>query len=68
MDIDETMDTQSSELIDSQMETEEPSTLEFSQSLIGTPRAIKVNDLQALLKVKKKSIDMHSRDINAKSN
>ncbi|KAL9541955.1 hypothetical protein MBANPS3_008853 [Mucor bainieri] len=50
MDIDETMDTQSSELIDSQMETEEPSVLEFSQSLIGSPKAIKVGELQALLK------------------
>ncbi|CAO3633172.1 unnamed protein product [Mucor fragilis] len=50
MDIDETMDTQSSELIDSQMETEMPSVLEFSQSLIGTPKAIKVGELQTLLK------------------
>lgn len=51
MDIDETMDSQASELIDSQMETEEVPRLEFTKSLIGTPKAIKVNELQALLKV-----------------
>lgn len=51
MDIDETMDSQASELIDSQMETEEVPKLEFTNSLIGTPKAIKVNELQALLKV-----------------
>lgn len=51
MDIDETMDSQASELIDSQMETEEVPRLEFTKSLIGAPKAIKVNELQALLKV-----------------
>lgn len=48
--MDETMDSQASELIDSQMETEEVPKLEFTNSLIGTPKAIKVNELQALLK------------------
>ncbi|KAI8646023.1 armadillo-type protein [Parasitella parasitica] len=47
MDID---DTQSSGLIDSQMETEEAPRLEFSESLIGTPKPIKVGELQTLLK------------------
>ena len=51
MDIDETMDSQASELIDSQMETEEVPRLELTKSLIGAPKAIKVNELQALLKV-----------------
>ncbi|EPB84270.1 hypothetical protein HMPREF1544_08990 [Mucor circinelloides 1006PhL] len=67
MDIDETMDTQSSELIDSQMETEEPSTLEFSQSLIGTPRAIKVNDLQALLKSLHEQLKELDQNVNKES-
>lgn len=65
MDIDETMDTQSSELIDSQMETEEPSVLEFSQSLIGTSKAIKVGELQTLLKVRQLTcVQRYSTDIN----
>lgn len=53
MNIDEPMDTQVTEFSDSEV----PSLL-FSESLIGTPKAHKVGELTALLKVKKKSIQV----------
>ncbi|CEP19463.1 hypothetical protein [Parasitella parasitica] len=46
----DTDDTQSSSLIDSQMETEETPRLYFSKSLIGSPKPVKVGELQTLLK------------------
>lgn len=47
MDIDEPMDSQATGFSESQ-----PSSLTFSQTLIGTSKALKVTELTALLKVK----------------
>lgn len=50
MDIDEPMDSQATGYVDSQM-TEEPQKLEFSESLLGKNKSLRVADLTSLLEV-----------------